>query len=115
MVSPRSAAVTVDVFQAIADPTRRRLLERLREGERSVTELAAPFPVSRPAISQHLRVLREAGLVSERRVGRERRYRLEAASLRRVSEWVRQYQDFWADRLDALERELNAPDTTSSS
>lgn len=103
-----------DVYHAIADPTRRRLVERLRAGERSVSELAAPFAVSRPAISQHLRVLREAGLVSERRVGRERRYRLHPGPLREVSEWVRQYEGFWTERLDALERELNTPETFTS-
>ena len=78
----------VDVYTAIADPTRRGLLDLLAEGERPVKRLAEPFAMTRPAVSQHLRVLREAGLVTERRVGRERRYRLRAAPLREVDEWV---------------------------
>ena len=92
----------LDVFQAIADPTRRRLLGLVAEGDRSVASLAAAFPMTRPAISQHLRVLRRAGLVTERKVGRERHYRLRAAPLREVSAWVGQYERFWRDRLDRL-------------
>jgi DNA-binding transcriptional ArsR family regulator len=91
-----------DVFQAIADPTRRQLLEMVADGERPVKALAESFRMSRPAISQHLRVLREAGLVTERKVGRERRYRLRAAPLREVRDWVRQYEWFWQDRFAAL-------------
>jgi DNA-binding transcriptional ArsR family regulator len=91
-----------DVFQAIADPTRRELLELVADRERPVKALAESFRMSRPAISQHLRVLREAGLVTERKVGRERRYRLRAAPLREVRDWVRQYEWFWQDRFTAL-------------
>ena len=76
------------VFRAIADPTRRRLLEALRDGPLSVNRLAASFPVSRPAISKHLRCLREAGLVSEERQGRRRIYRLQAQALSEVRGWV---------------------------
>ena len=76
------------VFRAIADPTRRRLLEALRGGPLSVNRLAESFPVSRPAISKHLRCLREAGLVSEERQGRRRIYRLQAQSLTEVRGWV---------------------------
>ena len=90
------------MYAAIADPTRRRLLAMLREGELPVNRLAAAFDVSRPAISQHLRVLREAGVVAERRVGRERRYRLRAVALREVSRWVRQYERFWSNKLTKL-------------
>ena len=97
---------SVDVFHAIADPTRRRLLDLLGEGERPVRSLAEPFAITRPAISQHLRILREAGLVSERRVGRERRYRIEPDRLREVSDWVAQYEGFWRDRLDRLGKHL---------
>ena len=96
----------MDVFHAIADPTRRRLLDLLGEGERPVRSLAEPFDITRPAISQHLRILREAGLVSERRVGRERRYRIEPDRLREVSDWVARYERFWQDRLDRLGRHL---------
>ena len=76
------------VFRAIADPTRRRLLEALRGGPLSVNRLAEAFPVSRPAISKHLRCLREAGLVSEERQGRRRIYRLQAQALSEVRGWV---------------------------
>ncbi len=77
-----------EVFRAIADPTRRRLLEALRGGPLSVNRLAEAFPVSRPAISKHLRCLREAGLVSEERRGRRRIYRLQALALAEVRGWV---------------------------
>jgi len=76
------------VFRAIADPTRRRLLEALSGGPLSVNRLAESFPVSRPAISKHLRCLREAGLVSEERQGRRRIYRLQAQALAEVRGWV---------------------------
>jgi DNA-binding transcriptional ArsR family regulator len=91
-----------DVYHAIADGTRRRLLDLLGEGERSVHALAQPFAMSRPAVSQHLRILKDAGLVTERKAGRERRYRLCAAPLREVSRWVERYEQFWTERLDRL-------------
>lgn len=91
-----------DVFHAIADPTRRSLLAMVADGERPVNALAQSFQMTRPAISQHLRVLREAGLVTERKVGRERRYRLRAEPLREVRDWIRQYESFWQARFDAL-------------
>jgi DNA-binding transcriptional ArsR family regulator len=82
------------VFRAVADPTRRAMIERLRGAERSVTELSRPFRMSQPAISQHLRVLREAGLVRERQAGRWRLYRLEPSLLLGVREWAaKQMQD----------------------
>jgi DNA-binding transcriptional ArsR family regulator len=96
-----------DVFGAIADPTRRRLLDRLgRGGEQSVTDLARRFDVTVSAVSQHLRLLREAGLVAVRPAGRERLYRLTARPLRRIAEWLAFYEQFWADKLDALGRHL---------
>jgi DNA-binding transcriptional ArsR family regulator len=94
--------LTADVYQAIADPTRRRILDLLAERERPVTELAAPFAMSRPAVSQHLRVLLQAGLVSERRAGRRRLYRLRPAPLQDVDGWLSTYRKFWRSRLDAL-------------
>lgn len=97
---------STDVFQAIAHPTRRQLLEELAGGEQPVNSLAAPFAMSRPAVSQHLRVLLDAGLVAERRVGRERYYRLQPGSLRAVHEWVNRYDGFWTDRLGALGEHL---------
>jgi DNA-binding transcriptional ArsR family regulator len=86
-----AAPQPTDVFRAVADPTRRRVLELLRDGDRSVRELAAPFHVTQPAISQHLRVLREAGLVRSRRVGRRRVYRLNRAPLGRLQAWASRF------------------------
>jgi DNA-binding transcriptional ArsR family regulator len=91
-----------DVFHAIGDPTRRRLVDLLGRGEQPVNRLAGRFAMTRPAISQHLRVLRRAGLVSVRRVGRERRYRLHARPLRHVYDWVGHYQRFWSRGLKSL-------------
>jgi len=91
-----------DVFTAIAHPVRRQLLDRLSQADQSVAELARPFAISRPAISQHLRILLVAGLVTERRHGRERRYQLQAERLREVQHWLQTYQRFWSTRLAAL-------------
>jgi DNA-binding transcriptional ArsR family regulator len=99
-----------DAFTAIAHPVRRELLDLLVGGEQPVKELAEPFEMSRPAISQHLRVLLEAGLVRERRSGRERRYRLHADGLREVRDWLRTYERFWAGRLRALGAYLDDTD-----
>ena len=92
----------VDVFQAIADPTRRRILDLLGAGDRTVSEIASPFRISQPGVSQHLRVLRDANLVRQKRVGRYRRYRLNAAALRQVYDWVAHYDRFWDEKLKAL-------------
>jgi DNA-binding transcriptional ArsR family regulator len=90
-------------FAALADPTRRSIFERLRSGPRSVGELADGLPVTRPAVSQHLRALREAGLVSERREGTRRLYRVEPAGV----DALRSYFDaFWSDALAAYKRSL---------
>jgi DNA-binding transcriptional ArsR family regulator len=90
----RARAAAARVFRAVADPTRRAMIERLRGAERSVTELSRPFRMSQPAISQHLRVLREAGLVRERQAGRRRLYRLDSGPLRGIQEWAaKQIQD----------------------
>ncbi len=91
-----------DVFTAIAHPVRRQLLDMLTHNEQTVTELAAPFAMSRPAISQHLRILLDTGLVSEHRKGRERHYRLHADRLIEVQRWLQTYQRFWQNRLEAL-------------
>jgi DNA-binding transcriptional ArsR family regulator len=90
------------IFAALASPTRRRLLARLAEGDQPVNALAAPFAMSRPAVSQHLHVLLEAGLVSERRAGRTHRYRLVPERLRAVREWLRAYERFWREHLGKL-------------
>lgn len=102
------------IFAAIAHPVRRALLDRLVTGELPVNTLAAPFAetMSRPAVSQHLRVLREAGLVDERQAGRERLYRLRAERLREVREWLRKYERFWQERLAALGEYLEQEDET---
>lgn len=91
-----------DVFFAIADPTRRSLLDQLRQGEQAVKQLAAPFDMSMPAVSQHLKVLCEVGLVSQRREGRQRFYRLNPEPLKQVSDWVSVYENFWQDKLASL-------------
>src|SRR5437660_13774 len=91
-------------FAALAGGTRRALLERLARGDATVGELARPFRVSRPAISQHLRVLERARLVRRARDGRVSRCTLDAAALRDAADWVERYRAFWSGRLDALAR-----------
>ena len=96
-------------FAALADATRRAMLVRLAHGEATVNELAAPFDISLPAISRHLKVLERAGLISRGREAQWRPCRLEAASLREASEWVDRYRRFWEssyDKLDAHLRQL---------
>lgn len=89
-------------FHALADPTRRAVLDLLRQGSRPAGQIANAFPVSRPAISKHLRVLRRAHLVEEHREGRQRLYRLNAEPLRAVDSWIEQYRSFWAASLENL-------------
>src|SRR6476620_3745807 len=89
------ALAHADVFRALADPTRRAILDRLRAGPAPVNALASDFAQSRPAISKHLRVLREANLVAEHRAGRERLYQLQPLPLQRVAGWVEGYRSFW--------------------
>jgi DNA-binding transcriptional ArsR family regulator len=91
-----------DVFAAVGDPTRRAVLDMLSRGQLSAGEIARPFRISRPAISQHLTVLRSAGLVSVRRQGREQIYSLRPAPLREVYDWVDHYRAFWPAKLEAL-------------
>ena len=92
-----------DVYSAVADPTRRRLLRMLADdGELPLHELTARFPMGRTAVAKHLAVLREAGLVTDRKVGRETRYRLNAAPLREMGEWVSFYDRFWTEQIDHL-------------
>lgn len=96
------------MFGAIADPTRRAILSLLSTGDRSITALTSHFPISRVAVSKHLAVLHRAGLVTEAKVGRERRYHLQPDPLREVHDWVSFYERFWLDKLDALGRHLQA-------
>ncbi len=104
-----------DVYDAIASPVRREILDRLRRGAQPVHELAASFAMTRPAISQHLRVLREAGLVSEVRAGRERIYQLDAGPLRGVAAWAAHYEDFWRTHARRLSDLLADQDTAERS
>jgi len=97
---------STDIFNAIADPTRRALLDKLREGEQPVKQLAEPFNMSMPAISQHLQILCEAGLVQVKKAGRQRLYRLNPEPLKEVSDWIINYEEFWQEKLDALGKYL---------
>jgi DNA-binding transcriptional ArsR family regulator len=99
-------ACLVEALAALADPTRRELIGLLAGGEQAAGELAGRFPVSRPAISRHLRVLREAGLVRARTEGKRRLYRLDPGPLRELDAWLEPYRDLWAQRLDALDTEI---------
>ena len=90
-------------FAALSDPTRRAILARLARGEASVMELAAPFSLTQPAISKHLKVLERAGLVSRSRDGRRRPCRLAAAPLKRVNAWTERFRQFWEESFEALD------------
>lgn len=94
------------VFSALADPTRRAILARLALGETTVGELAAPFEMSLPAVSKHLRVLEGAGLIEREKQGRLRRCHMRAAAMKEAAEWLESYRAFWEGRLDALARYL---------
>ena len=97
-------------FELVADPTRRTILDLLRERERSVGELVGRIGLSQPGVSKHLRALREAGLVGVRRDAQRRLYRLEPEQLSEIDAWIRPYREFWAGRLDALEQHLDRKD-----
>jgi DNA-binding transcriptional ArsR family regulator len=104
-------------FAALADPTRRAILARLARGEAGVTELAAPFSISLPAITKHLKVLERAGLISRGRHAQWRPCKLEGQALREVAEWVQQYRRFWEHNFDRLEdylREFHAEEEDKS-
>lgn len=99
----RSVTCSVEpVFAALADPTRRAVLDLLRQGSQPAGVVARAFPVSRPAISRHLRVLRRAGLVAEHREGRRRVYRLDAGPLEAADTWLERYRSFWSGQLAGL-------------
>jgi DNA-binding transcriptional ArsR family regulator len=101
-MTPRTRRPKGDVFDALGDPTRRRVLDLLRRGELTVHRIAQPFAMSRPAISQHLQILLRARLVHVRVKGRERYYRLHARPLRAVYDWVAHYEPFWRGKLTTL-------------
>ncbi len=109
MIIMARAATTSDVFNAIAEPRRREILALLRTGERPVTELSQELGMSQPGASKHLRVLREVGLVRDRKAGKQRLYDIDARGLQAVHEWTGGFEQFWNesfDRLDAYVQEL---------
>ena len=97
----------MEIFETLADASRRRILELLRAGERPVGVLVGELGMSQPAVSRHLRVLREAGLVEARVDAQRRLYRLRADSLRELDAWLEPYRSLWSGRLDDLEHHLN--------
>lgn len=94
-------------FSALADPTRRAILSRLADGEATVTEIAAPFEMTLPAVSKHLKVLEEAGLIARGREAQWRPARLQAEPLKAADEWIERYRQFWEQRFDRLEQYLD--------
>jgi DNA-binding transcriptional ArsR family regulator len=99
-----------EVFRVLADPTRRAVFERVLAREMSVSELKAGFPISQPAISQHLAALRSVGLVTERREGRHAYYRGDPAGLAPLLDWVDRYRTFWPERVEKLKDVLKGMD-----
>ena len=102
-----TAPFPVPVFDVLAEPNRRRILDLLRSEERSVGDLVAALAVSQPTVSKHLRVLRDAGLVDVRVDAQRRLYRVRPEPLRSIDEWLAPYREMWAERLDDLERHLD--------
>ncbi len=100
----------MDTFAALADPTRRRIVESLAAGETSFGAIAAQFEMSRPAVSQHLKVLRDAGIVTARADAQRRIYRLSEDGLDELDAWLEKVRGFWSQRLDKLEQVLGADD-----
>ena len=96
----------MNALEALADPTRRRIVELLADGERSAGEIASHFDAARPGVSRHLRVLREHGLVQTRADGQRRLYSLDPAPLEELDAWLARYRRFWTNRLDALDTEI---------
>jgi len=106
-MSPETDTLST-TFAALADPTRRAILERLAAGETSVTELARPFAMTLPAVSKHLKVLEHAGLIERRRQAQWRPARLDAGPLKDVSQWVEEYRQFWEQRFNRLDNYLRS-------
>ncbi len=100
------AATTTDAFNAVAEPRRRQILDLLAQGERPVNDLVEMIGLAQPLVSKHLRVLREVDLVRVRDAGRQRLYRLNAAPLRPIHNWLRKYEQAWDDRLDLMDAVL---------
>jgi DNA-binding transcriptional ArsR family regulator len=101
------------IFFALSDPTRRAIMGRLAAGSSTVGELAAPFPISAPAISKHMKILEGAGLISRRIVGRQHHCTLKPRALEEAQDWLGYYRSFWEARLDELERFLEEPEDAS--
>jgi DNA-binding transcriptional ArsR family regulator len=101
------AATTADVFNAVAEPRRREILDLLAGGERPVNDLVAELGVAQPHVSKHLRVLREVGAVDVRDAGRRRLYRLNGAALKPIHDWVSGYERLWSERFEALDDVLD--------
>jgi DNA-binding transcriptional ArsR family regulator len=104
-----SSAEKHDIFQAIADPTRREVLRILAEKELPISEITSHFTMSRTAIAKHLQILTEAELVSGRKVGREKRYRLQPESLQELKQWLSFYEQFWSNKLTKLKHVVENP------
>ena len=101
MVNNRAARLD-RVFSALGDPTRRAILERLARGQATVTEVAKPLPISLPAVSKHLRILEQAGLIARQKQGRIHHLSLSPAAMKDAAEWLERYRQFWGDQLDNL-------------
>lgn len=99
-----------DVFQAIADPTRRKLLKMLGEQEMPITTISGHFPISRTAVTKHLHVLADAGLVSERKIGREKRYKLKPEPLQELQKWLQFFELYWENKLESLKQLVELDD-----
>ncbi|TQR17285.1 ArsR/SmtB family transcription factor [Psychrobacillus soli] len=108
-----SSAQKYDVFQAIADPTRREVLKLLAHQELPIAEITAHFPMSRTAIAKHLHILSEANLVSGQKVGREKRYRLQPETFQELKDWLSYYEQFWNNKLSILKHVVENEDEDS--
>lgn len=105
-----SGSIKHDVFQAIADPTRRELLNLLSEQELPVNMICSHFPMTRTAVSKHLKILEEAGLLTETKKGRETHYKLQPEGLKELKAWLSYYERFWDDKLAALKNFIESND-----
>ena len=109
-----AAAPKPDVFQAVADPTRRQLLKMLGEQEMSVTQISGHFPISRTAVNKHLHILSDAGLVSHSKVGRETRYQLQPDRLMELKKWLDYFERFWDNKLAMLRHLVESDDDSEA-
>jgi DNA-binding transcriptional ArsR family regulator len=107
IVAVARAATTADVFNAVAEPRRREILDLLSGGERPVGDLVGQLGLGQPQVSKHLRVLREVGAVDVRDAGRQRLYRINGQALKPIHDWVRQYERLWSERFDELDAVLD--------